>query len=190
MYLYINDITKGEIKLQSPINNLKNDKQISLIKACVTIGFYNLTKDESISVKQTGKPDRKKIIKAGLYSFESLKREIESICPQGSKIEVDKTTGQFMKTLLPTSTTLHLSHNIEQLLGSERNWIVDMLQDKKILNFECNIINTYQNLKDGSLSDILYTSYLNKEINFGDTLTFEPINLQYKQLRNEVIRQS
>ena len=35
--------------------------------------------------------------------------------------------------------------------------------------------------------DILYTGYLRKEISFGDIVYFEPKNIQYKKVVNEVI---
>ena len=45
------------------------------------------------------------------------------------------------------------------------------------------------NLFNGKPSDILYTGYLNKDISFGDIVYFEPKNIQYRKLVNEVIDQ-
>ena len=42
------------------------------------------------------------------------------------------------------------------------------------------------NIFNGKPSDILYTGYLNKDIFFGDIVYFEPKNIQYKKLVNEV----
>ena len=45
------------------------------------------------------------------------------------------------------------------------------------------------NVFNGKPSNILYTGYLNKDISFGDIVCFEPKNIQYKTLVNEVIDQ-
>ena len=45
------------------------------------------------------------------------------------------------------------------------------------------------NVFNGKPSNILFSGYLNKDISFGDIVWFEPKNIQYKTLVNEVIDQ-
>ena len=45
------------------------------------------------------------------------------------------------------------------------------------------------NIFNGKPSNVLYTGYLNKDISFGDTVYFEPKNIQYIKVVNGVIDQ-
>ena len=49
---------------------------------------------------------------------------------------------------------------------------------KKVFSFKINKLSTTGNIFNSTLSDILYTGYLNKDISFGDIVHFEPKNIQ------------
>ena len=53
---------------------------------------------------------------------------------------------------------------------------------KKNVSFKINKLSTTDSILNGKQSDILYTGYFNKDISFGDTVYFEPKNVQYKKL--------
>ena len=67
--------------------------------------------------------------------------------------------------------------------------IFDTLLSKKIFSFKINKLSTTDNIFNGKPSDVLYTTYLNKDISFGDIIYFELNNIQYKKLVNGVIDQ-
>ena len=60
---------------------------------------------------------------------------------------------------------------------------------KKMFSFKINKLSTTDNIFNGKPCDVLYTGYLNKYISFGDIVSFEPKNIQYKKLVNGVIEQ-
>ena len=64
---------------------------------------------------------------------------------------------------------------------------LDTLLSKKTFSFKINKLSTTDNIFNGKPCDVLYTGYLNKDISFGDIVYFEPKNIQYKKLVNEVI---
>ena len=64
-----------------------------------------------------------------------------------------------------------------------------MLLSKKMFSFKINKLSTTDNIYNGKPCDILYTGYLNKDISYGDIVYFEPKNIQYEKLVNEVIDQ-
>ena len=66
---------------------------------------------------------------------------------------------------------------------------IDMLLSKKMFSFKINKLSTTDNIYNGKPCDILYTGYLNKDISYGDIVYFEPKNIQYEKLVNEVIDQ-
>ena len=51
-----------------------------------------------------------------------------------------------------------------------------------MFSFKINKLSTTDNILNGRPCDILYADYLNKDISFGDTVYFEPKNVQYKKL--------
>ena len=53
--------------------------------------------------------------------------------------------------------------------------------------FKINKLLTTDNIFNSNPGDILYTGYLNKDISFDDIIYFEPKNIQYKKLVNEVL---
>ena len=58
-----------------------------------------------------------------------------------------------------------------------------------MFSLKINKLSTTDNILNGKPCDILYTGYLNKDISFGDTVYFEPTNVQYKKLVNGTINQ-
>ena len=58
-----------------------------------------------------------------------------------------------------------------------------------MFSFKINGLSTTDNILNSKPCDILYTDYLNKDISFGDIVYFEPTNVQYKKLANEIIDQ-
>ena len=53
-----------------------------------------------------------------------------------------------------------------------------------MFSFKINKLSTTDNILNGKPCDVLYTGYLNKDIDisFGDIIYFEPNNVQYKKL--------
>ena len=78
---------------------------------------------------------------------------------------------------------------MNKILGINNGNYFDTLLSKTIFSFKINKLSTMNNVFNGKPSDILYTGYLNKDISFGDTVYFEPKNIQYKKLMNGVIDQ-
>ena len=62
-----------------------------------------------------------------------------------------------------------------------------MLLSKKRFHFKIDKLSTTDNIFNGKPCDVLHTGYLNKDISSGDTVYFEPKNIQYKKLVNGVI---
>ena len=60
---------------------------------------------------------------------------------------------------------------------------------EKTFSFKINKLSTTDNILNGKPCDVLYTGYLNKDISFSDIVYFEPKNVQYKNLVNQVIDQ-
>ena len=58
-----------------------------------------------------------------------------------------------------------------------------------MFSFKINKLSTTDNILNSKPCDVLYTSYLNKDISFGDIVYFEPTNVQYKKLVNGIIDQ-
>ena len=78
---------------------------------------------------------------------------------------------------------------MNKILGISNGNYIDMLLSKKMFPFKVNKLSTTDNILNGKPCDVLYTSYLNKDISFGDIVYYEPKNVQYKKLVNGVIHQ-
>ena len=76
-----------------------------------------------------------------------------------------------------------------KILGINNGNYIDMLLSKKMFSFKINKLSTTDNILNSKPCDVLYTGYLNKNISFGDIVYFEPKNIQYKKLVNDVIDQ-
>ena len=78
---------------------------------------------------------------------------------------------------------------MNKILGISNGNCIDTLLSKKVFSFKINKLSTTDNILSGKPCDVLYTGYLNKDISFGDIVSFEPKNIQYKKLVNGVIDQ-
>ena len=78
---------------------------------------------------------------------------------------------------------------MNKILGISNGNYIDMLLSKKMFSFKINKLSTTDNMLNGKPCYVLYTSYLNKDILFGDIIYFEPTNVQYKKLANGIINQ-
>ena len=78
---------------------------------------------------------------------------------------------------------------MNKILGISNGNYIDTLLSKKMFSFKINKLSTTDNILNGKPCDVLYTGYLNKEISFGDIITFKPNTIQYKKLVNGVIDQ-
>ena len=76
---------------------------------------------------------------------------------------------------------------MNKILGISNGNYLGTLLSKKTFSFKINKLSTTDNIFNGKPCDVLYTGYLNKDISFGDIVYFEPKNIQYKKLVNEVI---
>ena len=174
MYITVDDI-KDEISLHYSIDNRFGDKKIGLIRAYFVYSFYNVEKDEKIHLKNGSSL----LVKRGCYT----KKDIEKI--SSGKVKYDSLTGK--SVIDPTIS--RFGPYMNKILGlGDRNYI-DTLLSKKMFSFKVNKLSTTDNIFNGKPSDVLYTGYLNKDISFGDTVYFEPTNVQYKKLVNGVIDQ-
>ena len=78
---------------------------------------------------------------------------------------------------------------MNKILGISNGNYINMLLSRKMFLFKINKLSTTDNILNSKPCDILCTSYLNKDISFGDIVYFEPTNVQYKKLVNGVINQ-
>ena len=78
---------------------------------------------------------------------------------------------------------------MNKILGMSNGKYVDTLLSRKTFSFKINKLSTTDNILNGKPSNVLYTSYLNKDISFGDIVYFEPTNVKYKKLVNGIINQ-
>ena len=78
---------------------------------------------------------------------------------------------------------------MNKIPGISNGNYIDMLLSKKMFSFKINKLSTTENILNGKPCDVLYTGYLNKDISFGDIITFEPNTIKYKKLVNGVIDQ-
>ena len=77
---------------------------------------------------------------------------------------------------------------MNKILGiNNGSCILDMLLSKKTFSFKISKLSTMDNIFNGKPSNVLYTGYLNKDIEYGDIIYIEPKNVQYKMLVNGVI---
>ena len=174
MYITVDDI-KNEISLDYPIDNRNGDKKVGLIRAYFVYSFYNVEKDEKIHLKN-GSP---LLVKRGCYTI----KEIEKV--SSGKVKYDSLTG---KSIID-STISRFGPYMNKILGISNGNYVDTLLSKKMFSFKINKLSTTDNILNGKPCNVLYTSYLNKDISFGDIVYFEPTNVQYKKLVNGIINQ-
>ena len=174
MYITAYNI-KNEISLYYPIDNRNGNKKVGLIRAYFVYSFYNVEKDEKITLKN-GSP---LLVKRGCYT----KKDIEKV--SSGKVKDDSLTG---KSVIDPTITLFRSY-MNKILGISNGNYIDMLLSKKMFSFKINKLSTTDNILNGKPCDVLYTDYLNKDISFGDIVYFEPKNVQYKKIANGIINQ-
>ena len=174
MYITVDDI-KNEISLDYPIDNRNGDKKVGSICAYFIYSFYNVEKDEKIHLNN-GSP---LLVKRGCYTI----KDIEKV--SSGKVKYDSLTG---KSIID-STISRFGPYMNKILGISNGNYVDMLLSKKMFSFKINKLSTTDNILNGKPCNVLYTSYLNKDISFGDIVYFEPMNVQYKKLVNGIINQ-
>ena len=167
MYITFKDI-KNEISLDYPIDNRNGNKKVGLIGAYFVYSFYNVEKDEKIHLKN----GETLPVKEGCYTM----KEIEKVF--SGKVKYDSLTSK--SVIDPTIT--RFGPYMNKILGISNGNYIDMLLSKKMFSFKINKLSTTDNILNGKPCDILYTSYLNKDISFGDIVYFEPTNVQYKKL--------
>ena len=172
MYITADDIEK-EIYLYYPIDNRNENKKVGLIRAYFVFSFYNIERDEKIHLKN-GQPLK---VKRGCYTM----KDIEKV--SSGKVKYDSLTG---KSIIDP-TISRFGPYMNKLLGISNGNYLDTLLSKKTFSFKINKLSTTDNIFNGKPCDVLYTGYLNKDISFGDIVYFEPKNIQYKKLVNEVI---
>jgi len=172
MYIVIDDISKG-IDLQKSIDNRDGSKRIGLVKACLVYSFYNIKEDEYIHLKNSTKIP----IKKGFYTMD----DITKISKQ--KVSYEKTTGRS----IIDSTIKNFDKYMNDILGITNSNYVDLLLSKKSFTFFANVLCTTDNLHNGIPSNNLYTGFTPKDVSFGDTIIFEPTNVQYKTMSNGII---
>ena len=174
MYITADDI-KHEVSFYYPTNNRNENKKVGLICAYFVYSFYNVEKDEKIHLKN-GEPLK---VKKGCYTM----KDIEKV--SSGKVKYDSLTG---KSIIDP-TISRFGPYMNKILGISNGNYLDMLLSKKVFSFKINKLSTMDNIFNGKPCDVLYTGYLNKDISFGDIIYFEPKNIQYKKLVNEVIEQ-
>ena len=174
MYITADDI-KNEISFYYPIDNRFGDKKIGLIRTYFVYSFYNVEQNEKIHLKN-GETLQ---VKRGCYTM----KDIEKV--SSGKIKYDSLTGK--SVINPTIS--RFGSYINKILGISNGNFIDTLLAKKAFSFEISKLSTTDNVLNGKPSDVFYTGYLNKDISFGDIITFEPKNVQYKKLVNGVIDQ-
>ena len=174
MYITVDDI-KNEISLDYPIDNRNGDKKIGLIHAYFVYSFYNVEKNEKIHLRN-GSP---LLVKRGCYTI----KDIEKV--SSGTVKYDSLTG---KSIID-STISRFGSYMNKILGISNGTYVDTLLSKKMFSFKINKLSTTDNILNGKPCNILYTSYLNKDISFGDIVYFEPTNVQYKKLVNGITNQ-
>ena len=174
MYITADDI-KNEILFYYPIDNRFGDKKVGLICAYFIYSFYNVEKDEKIHLKN-GEMLK---VKRCCYTM----KDIENV--SSGKVKYDSLTG---KSIIDP-TISQFGPYMNKILGTNNGNYIDTLLLKKAFSFKINKLSTTDNILNGKPCDVLYTSYLNKNISFGDIVYFEPKNVQYKKLVNGVINQ-
>ena len=158
MYITADDI-KNEISLDYPIDNRNGDKKVGLIRAYFVYSFYNVKKDEKIHLKN-GSP---LLVKRGCYTM----KDIEKV--SSGKVKYDSLTGK--SVIDPTIS--RFGPYMNKILGISNDNYIDTLLSKKMFSFKVNKLSTTDNILNGKLCNVLYTSYLNKEVAFGDIITFK-----------------
>ena len=174
MYITVDNI-KNEISLDYPIDNRNGDKKVGLIRAYFVYSFYNVEKDEKIHLKN-GSP---LLVKRGCYTIKDIGKV------SSGKVKYDSLT---VKSIIDC-TISRFGFYMNKILGISNGNYVDMLLSKKMFSFKINKLSTTDNILNGKPCNVLYTSYLNKDISFGDIVYFEPTNVQYKKLVNGIINQ-
>ena len=174
--MYItNDDIKNEISLEYPIDNRNGNKKVGLIRAYFVYSFYNVEKDEKIHLKNGSTLS----VKRGCYT----KKDIEKV--SSGKVKYDSLTG---KSVIDPAIS-RFGPYMNKILGISNGNYIDTLLSKKMFSFKINKLSTTDNILNGKPCDVLYTGYLNKDISFGDIITFKPNTIQYKKLVNGTIDQ-
>ena len=155
MYITVDDI-KNEISLDYLIDNKNGNKKVGQIRAYFVYSFYNVEKDEKIHLKN-GSP---LLVKRGCYT----KKDIEKV--SSGKVKYDSLTGK--SVIDPTIS--RFGPYMNKILGISNGNYIDKLLSKKMFSFKINKLSTTDNILNGKPCNLLYTSYLNKDISFGDVL--------------------
>ena len=169
------DDIKHEVSLHYLINNRNGNKKVGPIRAYFIYSFYNVKKDEKVHL-ENGEPLK---VKRGCYTM----KDIEKV--SSGNVKYDSLTGK--SVIDPIISRFRPYMN--KILGISIGNYIDMLLLKKMFSFKINKLSTTDNMLNGKPCDVLYTSYLNKDISFGDIIYFEPTNVQYKKLVIGVINQ-
>ena len=99
------------------------------------------------------------------------------------KVKYDSLTGKSVTD----PTISRFGPYMNKILGISNGNYLDTLLSKKMFSFKINKLSTTDNVLNGKPCDVLYTGYLNKDISFGNIVYFEPKNIQYKKLVNELL---
>ena len=174
MYITVDDI-KNEISLEYPIDNRNGDKKIGPIRTYFVYSFYNVEKDEKIHLKN----GETLPVKRGCYRT----KDIEKV--SSGKVKYDSLTGKSIIDPIISRFGTYMN----KILGVSNGNYIDTLLSKKMFSFKINKLSTTDNILNGKPCNVLYTGYLNKDISSGDIVYFEPKNVQYKKLVNEIIDQ-
>ena len=145
-------------------------KKVGLIRAYFLYSFYNVENDEKIHLKN-GEMLK---VKRGFYTMKNMEFLQE-------KINMTLSLANQLSILRPFRPYMN------KILGINNENYIDTLLSKKIYSFKINKLSTTDNIFKGKPCDVLYTRCLNKDISFGDTIYFEPKNIQYKKLVNGIM---
>ena len=145
-----------------------------MIRAYFVYSFYNVGSDEKFHHLKNGETLK---VKRDCYTM----KDIEKV--SSGKVKYDSLTG---KSVIDPTISRFGSY-MNKILGITNENYIDTLLSKKIFSFKINKLSTTDNIYNGKPCDVLYTGYLNKDISFGEIIYFEPKNIEYKNLVNDVI---
>ena len=151
------DDIKNEISFYYPMDNRNGNKRVG--------EKIHLKNGETLKVKRG----------------HCTMKDVEKV--SSGKVKYDSLTG---KSIIDPTISQFGSY-MNKILGTGNRNYMDTPLSKKMFSFKINKLSTTDNIFNGKPCDVLYTGYLNKDISFGDIVYFEPKNIQYKKLVNEVI---
>ena len=157
MYITADDIEK-EISFYYPIDNRNANKKVGLIRAYFVFSFYNVEKDENFH-RKNGETLK---VKRGCYTMKDIEKVSSGKVKYGSltdKSVIDPTVSRFEPYM-------------NKIQGISNGNYIDTLLSKKMFSFKIYKLSTTDNVLNGKPCDVLYTSYLNQDISFGDIVYF------------------